>query len=487
MIILLHPRAASPRSRRFPLSVLALAAVIDGKEEYAIIDGNVDADAGGTLERLHGHKPAEILAVSVMPGPQMVAAIPLCRSFREKWPSVPIVWGGYFPSLYPDTALNANYVDFVVRAQGEDTFAELIAALRGDRDFSTIHGLSYKDHAGQHIHNPDRSLRGPDDFPWYPYDRLDASKYILPTFLGSRTAAHQASIGCAFRCNFCGVASAYGSRQKAESPERTAAILKHLKDQYAVNAIQFFDNNFFLQEDRACDLAERLAPLEIRWWCEARIDAVMSYSDATLQSLKRAGATMVYFGAESGSDLVLAQMDKQVESRQTLALAERIRRIGIVPEFSFLVGNPHDPERDARETIAFIRRLKSINPDAEIIVQHYIPTPQRERMYGGIDGMIQFPATPEEWASPRWYNFTMRKDPQLPWLRGRTKRRIDNFERVLNSRWPTIQDIRLPRWGRSLLQTLSSWRYRLGFYAFPLELKWAQKAVHLRKPKLESL
>lgn len=487
MIILLHPRAASPRSRRFPLSVLALAAVIDRNEEYAIIDGNVDTDPGETLHRLHNRTPAELLAVSVMPGPQMVAAIPLCRSFREKWPSVPIVWGGYFPSLYPDAALNAGYVDFVVRAQGEETFAELIAALRSGRGFSDIRGLSYKDGEGKHRHNPDRVLRGPDDFPWYPYDRLDASKYILPTFLGSRTAVHQASIGCAFRCNFCGVASAYGSRQRAESPERTAAILKHLKERYAVNAIQFFDNNFFLAEDRTRDLTERLAPLDIRWWCEARIDAVLGYSEATLHALKRAGAVMIYFGAESGSDWVLAQMNKQVESRQTLALAERLRRIGIIPEFSFLAGNPHDPERDTRETIAFIRKLKSINPDAEIIVQHYVPTPQRERMYGDVDGMIQFPATPEEWASPRWYNLTVRRDPRLPWLRSRTKRRIDNFELVLNSRWPTIQDIRMPGWGRSMLQALSGWRYRLGLYTFPLELKWAQEAIQLRKPKVESM
>jgi hypothetical protein len=108
-------------------------------------------------------------------------------------------------------------------------------------------------------------------------------------------------------------------------------------------------------------------------------------------------------------------------------------------------------------------------------------------MYGKVDGKILFPATLEEWAGPRWYNFTIRKDPRLPWLPNRIKRRIDNFERVLNSRWPTIQDIRLPRWGRNLLQALSSWRYRLGFYAFPLELQWAQKTIHLRRPKAESL
>ena len=64
---------------------------------------------------------------------------------------------------------------------------------------------------------------------------------------------------------------------------------------------------------------------------------------------------------------------------------------------------------------------------------------------------------------------------------------IDNFELVVNSRWPTIQDIHLPRWGRNMLRSLSLWRYALGVYKFPFELQWAQRLVSLRKPRLESL
>jgi anaerobic magnesium-protoporphyrin IX monomethyl ester cyclase len=487
MILLLHPRTTKPKNRRFPLAMLSLGAVLEGHTEYAIVDGNVEADPQRRLDELMQREPAELLAVSVMPGPQMVAAIPLCRAFRARYPKVPIVWGGYFPSIYPDTCLNAPYVDFVIRGQGEDAFLELIAALRGNRKFAGIAGLSYKDAFGLHVHNVERPMRSPDDFPWPPYHRLDAEKYILPTFLGSRTAVHQASVGCPFHCNFCGVITAYGSRQKMESPARTAAILASLRERYRVNAVQFYDNNFFLREDHARELAERLIPFELRWWCEGRIDILLSYSDATLEKLRRAGSTMIFFGAESGSDWALQQMNKQLETKQTLELAKRIRRFGIVPEFSFVVGNPQDPERDVRETLAFIRTIKRLNPDAEIIVQHYIPTPQRDSMYGHVDGQIQFPNTPEEWAAERWYNFTVRADPQLPWLPRRVKRRIDEFEQVINCRWPTIQDIHLPRWGRMLLQSLSAWRYRMGVYDFPIELEWAQKLVSLRKPRLESI
>src|SRR5262249_8426988 len=155
---------------------------------YEIVDGNADNDPGGTLDAIMQRHSVELLAVSVMPGPQMVSAIPLCRDFRTKYPHVPIVWGGYFPTLYPDAALNTRYVDFVVRGQGEDTFTELRHALRECSDLSRIAGLSYKDQFGLHRHNRDREIRSPGDYPWMPYHRLrNPEKYIARTFLGRRT------------------------------------------------------------------------------------------------------------------------------------------------------------------------------------------------------------------------------------------------------------------------------------------------------------
>jgi anaerobic magnesium-protoporphyrin IX monomethyl ester cyclase len=486
MVILFNPRATRPRNRRFPLSILALAAVLEGREEYAIVDGNVDPHPTKTLTELIRKHPVELLGVTVMPGPQMVAAIEACSHIRRNYPHVPIVWGGYFPSIYPGTSLNAGYVDYAVRGQGEDTLLELLGALRGERKIEDIPGLSYKDSSGRHHHNPDRVLKGPQAFPWYPYHRISAEKYLQPSFFGQRTAVHQASFGCPYQCNFCGIVLAYGSREKMEPPARTENILRHLGKAYGVDSILFFDNNFFLREDHAQELAERLAPLGMRWWCEARINIVGGYSDRTLESLRRAGCSMIYFGAESGSDWVLKEMKKQITTDQTLALASRIRRFGIIPEFSFVMGNPKDPERDTRESIQFIRKIKRLNPAAEIIINHYTPTPQPERMYGDVDELIQFPASPDEWGTERWLNFTLRVDPATPWLKPATKRLIGNFELVVASRWPTIQDTRLPVWSRWLLKALSSWRYRLEFYAFPKELGWAQRFINLRRPKMES-
>jgi radical SAM superfamily enzyme YgiQ (UPF0313 family) len=278
-----------------------------------------------------------------------------------------------------------------------------------------------------------------------------------------------------------------GSREKMESPARTAAILEHLVQTYGVDAVQFYDNNFFLREDDARELAERLAPLKLTWWCEARADIMMRYSDLTFEAIRRAGCAMIFFGAESGSNQILEEMNKDLKAEETLALASRIRRFGIIPEFSIIFGNPRDAEGDTRDGLHFARELKRLNPDCEIVVQHYTPVPQRGHMYGGIERQFQFPSTPDEWATERWQRFATQKDPSTPWLRARTKRLIDNFELVVSSRWPTVQDVKLRPWQRRLLKGVSSWRYQFGIYSAPLELRWLRWAVNLRKPKVESL
>ena len=486
MIVLYNPKATKPKNRRFPLSILAMAAVLEGREDYAIVDGNLDPHPTETLASLLQKNPVELLAVTVMPGPQTVGAVSSCRELRARFPQVPIVWGGYFASNYTQAALNTSYVDFAVRGQGEQTFLELIEAIRGRRDLSSINGLSYKIE-GRIQQNPERPMRPPSEFPAYPYHRIPAEKYLLPTFLGRRTAVHQASIGCPFRCNFCGVVPFSGSREKMESPARTESVLRHLVQTYGVDAVQFYDNNFFLREDHTCELMDRIQPLGLRWWCEGRTDIMMRYSDATWEAIRRAGCAMIFFGAESGSNQTLKEMNKDLRAEDTIALASRIRQYGIIPEFSIIFGNPKDPEGDTADAIRFIRQLKRLNPDAEIVVEHYTPVPQRARMYGGVEDQVQFPTTADEWATDRWQRYATQKDPKTPWIQSRTKQLIDNFELVISSRWPTAQDIRLPRWGRLALKALSSWRYRLEVYGAPLELKWAQQLIDLRKPKVESL
>ena len=67
--------------------------------------------------------------------------------------------------------------------------------------------------------------------------------------------------------------------------------------------------------------------------------------------MRDSGLRMVFMGAESGSDETLKRMNKggTASTDKTLFIAEKMRGYSIVPEFSFVLGNPPDPEADVAQ------------------------------------------------------------------------------------------------------------------------------------------
>ena len=61
---------------------------------------------------------------------------------RARSRKLPIVYGGWHPSLLPGETLNEDFVDVVVRGQGELTLVELATALADGRSPVDISGLS---------------------------------------------------------------------------------------------------------------------------------------------------------------------------------------------------------------------------------------------------------------------------------------------------------------------------------------------------------
>lgn len=487
MIALYNPQSCIEGRRRLPLPLLALGSQL-ADDAYEIVDGNVSGagareEARAVLARGPGRP---VLAVTAMPGEQLRNAILDTRWLKERVPEAVVVWGGYFPSLHTDVILRSPSVDAVVRGQGEQTFPEWLEALAGRRRLAGVAGLSWKEGATIH-HNQDRPFAPLGGFSGFPYHKIrDMEEYVIRTYLGERTLCHITSRGCPFPCNFCAITEVYQRRWLAEDPERVERVVRSFVRDHGIDSIEFFDANFMASESRALEIAMRLAPLGLRWWCQARIDTMNRYSDSTWERLKRSGLHMVFFGAESGSDYVLERMAKQLGSGEILECARRCRRHGIVPEFSFVLGNPIDPERDVEETIRFSYRLKQASPECEILVFLYTPVPQPGQLFeDATRSGFRFPATLAEWAEPRWVRFMSMKDPQTPWLPAVLRRRIADFEIVIKSRFPTATDIRFRGAFRPLLKALASWRWRTRTFGRPYELKLLHRLVRLRSPELQ--
>jgi anaerobic magnesium-protoporphyrin IX monomethyl ester cyclase len=488
MIVLYNPLSTTPGKQPLPLSLMALAAVLEGREPWTLVDGNVVSDpASAIIDRLDRTNPRDVslLAVSVMPGPQLTQAVAVCRRVRMAKPRVPIVWGGYFPTQHTDTVLRSSLVDFVVRSQGERALLQLIDRLRSGGALDAVGGLSWKS-GSQRVHNPLGPPTPLDDLPDLPYHRADMRQYVHANYLGARTVAHNSSFGCPFACSFCAVVAMSNRRWLAQSPARMERVLRHLVATYGVDAVQMHDMDFFISEARTAEFCDRIGGLGIRWWALGRVDTLMQYADATWSRMARSGLKMVFSGAESASDATLAAMNKggKSEARLTLELAHRMRAYGVVPEFSFVLGAPPDPNRDVDDTFAFIRRLKRMNPATEIVLYTYTPVPLDGQLYTAAQRAgFAFPDTLDDWASPAWQQLSMRRGDGIPWIDGAVRTRVRNFERVINAFYPTTTDPRLTGWRRLMLKAASAWRYKLEWYRAPYELRVLHRLVHYQRPE----
>jgi anaerobic magnesium-protoporphyrin IX monomethyl ester cyclase len=496
-VLLVNPRITARRHARFPLSLLDLAAVLAARGiEFEIIDGNLESDtAAAVLRALAAHR-YDAIGFSVMGGPQLAPAIALSRAVRAAFAGLPIVWGGYFPTLYPATALNCDFVDFAIRDQGEETLAQLLESLPAatPATLAGIAGLSWRE-AGRMVHNPRRRVAALPRDGLLPYDRLpDPRQYLARTFLGARTAAHQAAVGCRFRCTFCGVAAMFRGATRLPAAARLDRELSWLRE-LGADSVQYYDHNFFDREVDMLPLLEVMARHELPWWCYARADALTGLSATAWKLVRASRLRMAYIGAETPNDKLLKAIRKGTNADQTLEVADLCRHQGVIPEMSFMVAPPENTEEETERTFDFIRQVKRVNPDSEIIVYISTPLPPDSVPDSGrlklaplldLDGEpVIFPSTPEEWTERRWVDYACHAD--APWVSARLRRRIQDFVTVLRCRFPTAQDTRAPRWAKQALSGMARWRYSLRRYDSPWELSASQRLIGLLDPRRTSL
>ncbi len=495
-ILLFNPRSAIAK-HRVPNSILNIAASVDGFYEWVIVDGNWESNPYERIENYLSDTSFKYIGFTVMPGPQLRQAIPIAKKIKENFPQTIMIWGGYFPTSQFKVVLDAGFVDFVVNGPGDHAFPKLIYALEHNKPFELIKNLIWK--SGDNIiRSAKEDLIEQDDLPALPYDKIDRfysidKAYLGKTYLGDKTFAYHSSVGCPFSCSFCAVVPIYEARWKAKSAVHVYKDIKYVKQRWGADSIEFHDNNFFVSEKRAVEFAKLIRPEKMNWWGMARIDTMHRFSDESLDTLREAGCRMIFFGAESGNDELLKRMDKggTQSGEQILEFAARLKQFDIIPEYSFVLGMPAATPEKVEEQIDFdidfIKKIKTINPGTEIILYVYSPVPtEGSELYKEVlANGFSFPKTLEDWASPAWQNFDLRKNPLTPWLRAEMIDKIKNFETVLNGYFPTVTDIRLGQWKRNIIKLVSGLRYKVNFYQKPYEIKLLHRVWKYRQPEIQ--
>jgi len=519
-ILIFNPRSANGK-HRIPNSILQVGASIYGKYDFVFVDGNLENDSWKTIQDYFDTGDFKYFCCTVMPGPQLKQAIPFTKKIKEQNPECITIWGGYFASNQYKVSVESPYVDYIINGPGDVAFPSLINSCEGrnprskskdalkdsdihrndkvtfEAELLKIKNLIYKSEKGIIIKTAKEELLDQDSLPPLPYQHLDSfynlENYLSKTFLGRNTFSYHSSLGCPFTCSFCAVVPIYNGRWKAKSAETVYNDIKYFRDLYNIKAIEFHDNNFFTSRNRVIEFSELIKNDGITWWGEGRIDTINKYSDEDLNLMKEAGCKMIFLGAETGNDEILKQMNKGgTQTGETIReFVKRLHPIGIFPELSFVLGMPAEtPEKVMKQIewdINFIKEIKKINPDAEIIIYLYSPVAtEGSELYEQIQKAgFSFPQKLEDWLGPTWENFDLRKNPLTPWLTSDMVDKIKNFETVLNGYYPTTTDFRIKGIKKTLLRLVSGWRYKTGFYKYPYEIKVLHKIWKYRQPETQ--
>src|SRR5687768_14143686 len=333
-IVLYNPRAVF---WTMPLGLIAIGSALDPERyEVQIVDGRLEADPARAL--VEACKDALCLGVTVLTGAPIHDVLAISRAAKAAHPSLPVVWGGWHPSLFPQQCLAEPSVDAVVIGQGEETFTEMVERYVEGKSLAGIHGAAWKDALGQVIEAPPRATKDVNALPAHNYDLIPVEEYYRHK--GKRQFDYISSIGCRFRCAFCADPFVYKRAWYGLSAERMASELSALHKRYRFDEISFQDETFFTKRERVEEICRAFidAGLNVAWTGTMRADQGHRLPDETLALCRQAGLRRVMVGVEAGTDEMLKRIKKDITIEQVFTTAEKLVRHRIGAIWNFIVG-----------------------------------------------------------------------------------------------------------------------------------------------------
>ena len=400
-----------------PLSLLAIGRIIRNDFDVRIINAVVDTDYKEKI--LSACKNALCFAVSSMTCYQIRDGIDVCAAVKERYPALPVIWGGYHPSTEPVQTLKNPHIDIVVRGQGELTFKEVVERLRDNQSLDGVQGISYKD-GGHIVKAPDRRFEDINVFPPIPYDMIDMERHIKGYKFGSRCIDYYASQGCASGCSFCSEPIFCGRRWSGLAPETVVSELEYLAKNYSIDTFMIRDSDFFLNIRRVKELCRLLIEKDagIRLTSvNGRMEHLARMDDGVWALIRRAGVHEVFIGFESGFQDALDAMNKGARVEHIKSCIDKCIKHDIDIRGSFMVGIPGvDSGEEVKRTLNEIHNIvyaygkigKLAHMD--ILLSFFVPYPHTKLYETALKNGLPPLDTLEDWGDFDQFDF------RAPWF-----------------------------------------------------------------------
>jgi len=302
------------------------------------------------------------VGVTSVTGGQIRHALEVSKFVKEN-SGVPVVWGGVHASLLPGQTLENQYIDVVVKGEGEITFFELVNALKRGKSLKGIRGVWYKKN-GKIYNNPDRPFINLNKLPELPYHLIDVERYVRNSAFG-RSLDIEISRGCPYKCSFCYNTTMFASVWRGMDDCNIFKKIGYLVKKFNLQYVLIIDDYSFLDKCRIERFMQKKIKkgLNFKWGILGGHFKDFDQLDTPfLKLLEESNCKLVGFGAESGSQKILKLINKNITPDQVIRVNEKLKDWDINIICGFMAGFPTETKEDLQKTIDLAFQLKKSNP-----------------------------------------------------------------------------------------------------------------------------
>jgi len=352
-ILLLSPKLNVKRALNHPLGLCYIQSYLKRETDHEVkmIDlHNVPPEKSkGIIEK----ENPDIVGISCLTANRM-NSINLAKIAKEINPDITTILGGHHANfMYEQLLPNFPFVDYTVFGEGEITMTDLVQNLDHPEK---VNGIAFM-HNGKIIKTPQREISNLDMLPFPCYDDVDLKQYLGHRKFekGKRRTGVITSRGCNSACHFCNE-SVFWRGWRVRSATSVVDELEWLVNNQGIEFVFFADDIFSIDEQRVIDICSeiRKRKLDLDWWCETRVDCV---TERMLIAMRDSGCFIVEYGAESGSQKILDSINKKITVEQTRNAFNLTKKVGMMTEFLFMVGNPGETWDTIQETKDILAEL----------------------------------------------------------------------------------------------------------------------------------
>lgn len=335
-----------------PLGLAYLASVLRGNHEVKIIDSNIlNYYIEDVKRELRDFYPDIVGITSVTPSiPQAYHVAKIAKEVRD---DCTVLIGGPHATFLPHQTLKeCEFIDIVVKGEGEETVQELTKAIENE-ELEKVKGITFRKGSQIISNEPRPFIKDIDKIPFPSRDLLPTDKY---QFYGEKYTAMLTSRGCPFGCSFCASSRLFGGYWRGRSPENVLEEIETVYEDYKLRNIEFVDDTFTLDMNRAEKICNGIMEhgWDISWGASSRVDTI---TKSLIEKMRRAGCWILFLGIESGCQRILNAIGKKIAIEQVKKTVKAVKQAGIKVLGSFILGFPEDNAESVKQTINFAKSL----------------------------------------------------------------------------------------------------------------------------------